>query len=206
MLIADMQKENGMYLYIMRHGQTDDNTRRVLQGKKDNPLNEQGRRQAREAGKKLAGIVFDKVYTSPLKRAVETALLATGKNISDIIMEDKIIEIGFGVLEGTCYNDLKPPYDNFFKNPACYEAPEGGESLQELTERTMAFLEEIKGTLPEKNVLLVSHGAAIHSIVYQLKRQTIDHLWDMSLSNCGILEVSDESGEYKIIREDGSRG
>lgn len=190
-----------MHLYIMRHGETDDNTRRVLQGQKDNPLNENGKKQAIEAGEELRGIVFDRIYVSPLIRAVQTAELATGRNRSEFITEERIKEIGFGVLEGSCSDDVKPPYDNFFKNPACYAAPEGGESLIELSERTREFLEEIKGTLQGKNVLLVSHGAAIHAIINQIKKQPIEHFWDMRLGNCGILEVSDESGDYEIIRE-----
>ncbi len=190
-----------MHLYIMRHGETDDNTRRVLQGQKDNPLNENGKKQAIEAGEELKGIVFDRIYVSPLIRAVQTAELATGRNRSEFITEERIKEIGFGVLEGSCSDDVKPPYDNFFKNPACYAAPEGGESLIELSERTREFLEEIKGTLQGKNVLLVSHGAAIHAIINQIKKQPIEHFWDMRLGNCGILEVSDESGDYEIIRE-----
>lgn len=190
-----------MHLYIMRHGETDDNTRRVLQGQKDNVLNENGKNQAREAGRELEGIVFDRIYVSPLIRAIQTAELATGRDRKEFIVEERIKEIGFGVLEGSCISDITPPYDNFFKDPASYPAPEGGESLEELTERTKNFLDEIRGTLPGKNVLLISHGAAIHSIVYQIKKQTIDHFWDMKLGNCGILEVSDESGDYEILHE-----
>lgn len=190
-----------MYLYIMRHGETDDNTRRVLQGQKDNPLNERGRQQALKVKEELSGIEFDKIYSSPLIRAVETAQLATGRNREDIILEERIKEIGFGVLEGTVLEEMKPPYNNFFKAPSCYVAPEGGESLLELSARTWSFLLEIKGTLPGKKVLLVSHGAAIHSMIYQIRKQTIDHFWDMNLGNCGLLEVSDETGEYTIQKE-----
>lgn len=190
-----------MYLYIMRHGETDDNTRRVLQGQKDNPLNERGREQAREAGRELSDLVFDKIYVSPLRRAVETAELATGKDRSELVIEERIKEIGFGVLEGLPSDELKPPYDAFFRDPANYQAPEGGESLEELAGRIRSFLDELKGSYPGKNILLVSHGAAIHSIVSQIRREGPEHFWDMSLANCGILVLSDESGEYEIVRE-----
>ncbi len=90
-----------MHLYIMRHGETDDNTRRVLQGQKDNPLNERGRQQALRAKEELSGILFDRVYSSPLIRAVETAVLATGRPREEIILEERLKEISFGVLEGT---------------------------------------------------------------------------------------------------------
>lgn len=190
-----------MYLYIMRHGETDDNTRRILQGQKDNPLNGRGRKQAAEAAERFEGILFDRIYVSPLKRAVETAELATGRDRSEFILEERIKEISFGVLEGTALESIQPPYDNFFRAPALYEAPEGGEDLVGLSKRTMSFLKEIRGCLPGKNVLLVSHGAAIHAMVYQIKKQPIDRFWDMSLGNCGILKLSDETGSYEILEE-----
>lgn len=190
-----------MHLYIMRHGETDDNTRRVLQGQKDNPLNERGRQQALRAKEELSGILFDRVYSSPLIRAVETAVLATGRPREEIILEERLKEISFGVLEGTVLDEMKPPYDNFFKDPLRYATPEGGESLLELSARTWSFLSEIRGTLPGKKVLLVSHGAAIHSMIYQIRKEKIDCFWNMNLGNCGILEISDETGDYKIEKE-----
>ncbi len=190
-----------MYLYIMRHGETDDNTRRVLQGQKDNPLNENGINQALEAKAELDGIHFDRIYVSPLIRAIHTAELATGRDKSEFIIEERIKEIGFGVLEGTVSDDMKPPYSNFFLNPGAYVAPEGGESFEELLARVQDFLDELKGTLPGQRVLLVSHGAAIHALINRILKQDMSHFWDMKLANCGILEVSDESGEYEITRE-----
>lgn len=190
-----------MYLYIMRHGETDDNTRRVLQGQKDNPLNKNGINQALEARAELEEIQFDRIYVSPLIRAIHTAELATGRDKSEFIIEERIKEIGFGVLEGTVSDDMKPPYSNFFLNPGAYVAPEGGESFDELLARVQDFLDELKGKLPGQKVLLVSHGAAIHALINRILKQDMSHFWDMKLANCGILEVSDENGEYEITRE-----
>lgn len=189
-----------MHLYIMRHGETDDNTKWILQGQKDNPLNENGKRQAKRVKDTLQGICFDKIYVSPLVRAVQTAEIVTGRNRTEFILEDRIKEISFGVLEGTRGDDMKPPYSNFFLNPAAYEAPENGETLQELALRTGDFLQEIKGQYPGRRILLVSHGAAIHSIINQIQGVDMSHFWDLRLGNCSILEVSDESGEYQIVK------
>ena len=68
-------------IFIIRHGQTELNSRMLLQGRSDHPLNETGRQQASEAGRLLRreGIVFTRVYSSPLIRAVQTAeLVAPG--------------------------------------------------------------------------------------------------------------------------------
>ena len=75
-----------MYLYIMRHGETEDNTKRILQGQKNNPLNNQGKKQALEAREQLKDIVFDKIYVSPLIRAIETAELVTGRKKEEFIV------------------------------------------------------------------------------------------------------------------------
>lgn len=68
-------------IYIIRHGQTEKNKANLLQGRSEHPLNETGIRQAQEAGEWFAkqGIIFDAVYSSPLKRAIDTGKIAAGK-------------------------------------------------------------------------------------------------------------------------------
>ena len=75
-------------IYVVRHGQTDWNLEGRFQGRIDIPLNEKGKSQAKKTKEKLEGIKFDKVFSSPLKRALETA-----KNITDetIDIDDRII-------------------------------------------------------------------------------------------------------------------
>ena len=92
-----------MYLYFVRHGQTDDNFKSIVQGRIDNPLNDTGRAQAKETGLKLKAlnIPFDKLYTSPLKRAKESAeIINEVLNIKDMCEEFDLIEREFGNLEG----------------------------------------------------------------------------------------------------------
>ena len=67
-------------IYIIRHGQTELNSRKVLQGRSDHPLNERGIAQAEEAAEKLKSVSFDAVYSSPLIRAIQTArIVAPGR-------------------------------------------------------------------------------------------------------------------------------
>ncbi len=76
-------------IYIVRHGQTDWNVKGIYQGRIDIPLNETGREQARKTKKELEGIKFDKVFSSPLKRALETAQIICN---NEIITDKRIIE------------------------------------------------------------------------------------------------------------------
>ena len=88
-------------LYIMRHGKTDWNIQHKLQGRTDIPLNEEGRQMAKQAREDYLNIPIDICYCSPLIRARETAeLVLQGRNIP-ILCDDRLIEMGFGIYEGT---------------------------------------------------------------------------------------------------------
>ncbi|MDE7038136.1 MAG: histidine phosphatase family protein, partial [Lachnospiraceae bacterium] len=91
-----------MKLYIVRHGETEWNKERRLQGQVDIPLNESGRRLARETSGGLAGIHFDLCYSSPLSRARETAELILEGRSTPVIEDERIIEMAFGECEGGC--------------------------------------------------------------------------------------------------------
>ena len=80
-------------LYLIRHGQTDWNLRAMLQGRTDIPLNETGRRQAMEAGERLAGVHFDAVYSSPLQRCRK---LAEYCGYPAPLLDDRLKELNFG--------------------------------------------------------------------------------------------------------------
>ena len=84
-------------IYVVRHGQTDWNLEGRFQGRIDIPLNEKGKSQAKKTKEKLEGIKFDKVFSSPLKRALETAKIITDEPID---IDDRIIERCNGQLEG----------------------------------------------------------------------------------------------------------
>ena len=89
-----------MKLYLIRHGETEWNVKRRFQGRSDIPLNEEGRRLARITAQALVGVPFSRIYTSPLKRAYETAMIIKGERDIPVIEEPRIIEISFGEYEG----------------------------------------------------------------------------------------------------------
>ena len=107
-------------LYIMRHGKTEWNELHKLQGQTDIPLNENGRKMAREAGKRYREIRFDICYCSPLIRAKETAELVLEGRAVPIVTDDRLMEMCFGEYEGI---------ENSFALPDCpinlaFQAPE----------------------------------------------------------------------------------
>ena len=93
-------------LYIIRHGQTEMNSRHALQGRSDFALNEVGLAQAREAAEKLRGVRFDRVYSSPLRRAVQTSELLAPD--AEIVIDERLIEMDYGPYEGADLHNLPP--------------------------------------------------------------------------------------------------
>ena len=95
-------------IYLIRHGQTDYNRQFRLQGRSDIPLNRLGLAQARAAHEALRGVHFDAVYASPLRRAVDTACIVSGWPEEKIELDPRLIEIGFGIWEGSDFRTLGP--------------------------------------------------------------------------------------------------
>ena len=182
-------------LYIIRHGKTDWNEKRKLQGITDIPLNEEGRRMAAEAGEEYKDINFDVCYCSPLVRAKETAeIMLKGRNIP-IIYDNRLREMGFGIYEGTenCFDIPDCPIKVFFFHPEEYKIPvEGGESLDDVFKRTGEFLEEVVKPQLEagKDVLIVGHGAMNSSIVSIVKGLKREEFWSTGIPNCKLIKLT----------------
>lgn len=182
-------------LYIIRHGKTDWNELHKIQGQTDIPLNDNGRRMAKEAAERYRDINFDICYCSPLIRAKETAdILLRGRDIP-IIYDDRLKEYGFGIYEGTENSFSIPdcPVNEFFFHPEKYNNPvEGGESLDDLFARTGSFLKEVAVPLVKegKDVLIVGHGAMNSSIVCQVKYASErTKFWADGITNCELMKL-----------------
>ena len=181
-------------LYIIRHGITDWNLARRLQGRTDIPLNDAGREMAAKAGEKYRGVHFDVCYCSPLSRARETAeILLSGREVP-IITDDRLTEMGFGEFEGVgnAYNDPDCPINVLFRAPEEYVDPPGGaESLESLMERTGDFLDKVaKPILDEgKDLLIVGHGAMNSSIICQVRGKPISVFWSGRIENCELIRL-----------------
>ena len=113
-----------MRLYIIRHGVTEWNELKKVQGAADIPLAPEGMRLAEKTGEALRDVPFDICFTSPLHRAVETARLVLGKRADrvPVIPDRRIQEIDFGVVEGTRFKDengniLRQEMKIFFTDP-----------------------------------------------------------------------------------------
>ena len=197
-----------MKIYFVRHGETDWNKERKIQGQVDIPLNEFGRHLARETAKGLRDVPFDVCFTSPLGRARETAeIILQGRDVP--ILEDKrILEMNFGVLEGKCCSkegwDVPDSFQMFFDDPVHYQTPEGGEDFQAVRERTGDFLNWLfaQEQYRDSTVLVTTHGAAMAGLLNNLKKKPLAEYWGVGVhKNCGVTEVDVTDGRIDIISE-----
>ncbi|MFI3208603.1 MAG: histidine phosphatase family protein [Eubacteriales bacterium] len=202
-----------MKLYIVRHGETPWNIEKRMQGREDIALNEFGCSLAVKTGKGLSDIRFARAYSSPLIRAYHTAELILKENPlsqeAEIIKDDDLIEMSFGIYEGLCcskegWNMPDDNFKNFFSNPGAYHTPEGGESFQSMLDRIEHFLHRILNdpTLENETILIASHGAAIRGIINVITGNTIEEYWKGGVhKNCGITIVN-KKNDWFVIEEE----
>lgn len=196
-----------MKIYLVRHGETDWNKVGKLQGQCDVPLNKYGISLAEKTAEGLAGVPFDAAFSSPLCRAADTARIILGKRNTPLCMDDRLKEIGFGVMEATDYilakQDKEHPIYKFFKTPSDYQPPEGGESFEQLYARSAEFLREIILPLEGKleTVLIVGHGAMNRSLLNPLAGVPLEDFWRIGMPNCAVSLLSLENGRYTILEE-----
>ncbi|WP_051227103.1 histidine phosphatase family protein [Butyrivibrio sp. MC2013] len=194
-----------MYLYLVRHGETSWNKEKLFQGGTDIALNDEGRAQAKAASERLlkAGIVFDKVISSPLGRAVETALVLSGKSDKEIMIDERIREMSFGSLEGTDYYAVKDNNALLFNEPLTYVPQCGEETYDNLYGRVRSFLEDIKELENKADKVLVStHGACMRALLTVLRDTDPNLMWKISVGNCQFFKFRLEKGLY--LEEDAS--
>lgn len=206
-----------MRLYIIRHGETEWNKLKRLQGQTDIALNETGRSLAFQVGTAMKDIPFTRVISSPLSRAVETAaqvLAGAGRELK-IETDPRILEISFGEWEG--YSTLNPEYANpdfetaggqfhyFFDAPEKYRAPRGGEDMKQLLARTGDFLEELARARAgeEETILVSSHGAAVRALLANIKHTPLKDFWKPGVpKNCSVSIARRENGIWKLEKQD----
>ena len=178
-------------LYIMRHGRTDWNDAHRLQGRTDIPLNAEGVRMAERAREECAAVHFDVCFCSPLTRARQTAeILLRGRNVP-IIIDERLVEMSFGVCEGSSVDDPENPIRTLFTSPESYVPVEGGESLEELFARTGQFFDEkVQPLLSQgKDVVIVGHGTMDSSVVCRVKGLPASSFWSAGIENCRLMRL-----------------
>ena len=194
-----------MEIYFVRHGQTIWNVEKRFQGLSDSPLTELGITQAKWLGEKLKDIKFDKVYSTSLKRAYDTANYIKGNRKQKVEIFDDFVEISMGDMEGIKQEDFKKLYPeqvkNFFFNQLEYDPSSfGGESFLEVRERVIRGLNKfIELNKNYERVLVVSHGATLKTLLHYISGKDISTLSDEAIpKNTSYTIVKYQNGKFEI--------
>jgi uncharacterized phosphatase len=146
-------------LYLVRHGETDWNAQRRIQGSTDIPLNDTGRRQAETTGRLLARRRWDGVFSSPLSRAAETAsIIARELGMAAPERLDGIVERNYGEAEGLDWEQIEQRFPGDLPVP-------GRETREEVTARAIPALVGLAQARPGQSLIVVSHGGVIRSVL-----------------------------------------
>ena len=185
----------------MRHGETALNVQKVMQGRIDEPLNENGRELARLTGRGMTGIRFDHCISSPLMRAKETAAIILKETGNDIPIEldERIHEISFGIMEGKTLEEMGEEGVRLFRNPFLFSGFPRGERISDVCKRTQAFLKELIARDDGKTYLVSTHGCSLRAMVNYLKEDPSDFWGGHAPYNCSFTIIDSENGEAKIV-------
>jgi probable phosphoglycerate mutase len=173
-------------IWLVRHGETTANAANVLSGWSDVPLTARGEEQARALRPALAGERFDSVWSSDLRRAIDTARLA-----SDVPArtDARLREMSFGEIEARPWSEIDAGLREGILGFVAFRAP-GGESLAEFKARVLAFADG----LPPGRHLIFSHGGTIRAL-------TMDLGEDRFLRNGGLCVVDWTRRAVRLVRE-----
>ncbi len=159
----------GVKLFLIRHGQTAGNVQGQYVGSLDIDMTDEGRLQAKSAKQYLSKVSFSNIYSSPLKRAANTAqIIAEGTGLKVRTMDD-LRELDFGKWEGLKFEEINAQYNKDYQDwleDPYNHPPTGGESFNDLIARADKEVKKIVQENPDgSSVAIVSHGGVILSLI-----------------------------------------
>lgn len=186
-------------IYLVRHGETQWNAQKRIQGQADSPLTEEGRKQAKQVAMRVKNLGITHLVSSDLGRAVETAdIIASVLNLP-IQTDKRLRELNMGILEGKCVDQLTPEEDLIRRSPLSgtpdARIPEG-ESMQELADRLHAAINDLRA-LPKGSIpLVVCHGLALGCLIGTVMGLPAHAPRRIRLRNCSLSRIDYQAGEW----------
>lgn len=188
---------------LMRHGQAENNVSRTLVGRHiEAHLTEQGRQQAADAAKQLKTIKIDKVFVSPVIRAVETAKIVCETLGMDFEIDERLYEIELGKLVGMNYEEVTTKYGDLFvrfyteRDPVLEQF--GVEAFSAVKQRIKSFLDDALDKHGTSNVLTVTHLDPIKAALATLLDLKPEALYRWHIRNASLTVLKHESKVYSL--------
>lgn len=190
-------------LCLVRHGETDWNVERRLQGHIDIPLNERGLAQAETTARSLAGMRFAALYTSDLARARQTAAAITRRLSMPEHTDPRLRERHYGMFQGLTYDEAARRHPEFYRRftarELAFSFPECGESLHIFAERIRTALHEIALRHRGEHVLVVTHGGVL-DIAYRIAaNRELESARDFPIPNAALNWIEHRPAGWRLL-------
>lgn len=190
-------------LYFVRHGETEYNRRRIMQGRRiDSSLNETGRVQSTALAERFAGVRLDAIYTSALARAIETAdhVSAYHPDVPRIRLPG-LDEMSWGIYEGEPRSDrlsamLDDMYAHWQRGAFAFRTEEG-ESIYDVRDRSVAAVEKILAAQSGKTVLVVSHGRLLRVLLATILGAGLENMDTFHHANTCVNVITHRAGQFE---------
>jgi phosphoserine phosphatase len=188
-------------IYLVRHGQTAWNREEIFRGRSDIPLDETGLKQAAAAGQALKEIELEAIYSSPLRRAYQTAEGIASFHNLPVQPLAAITDMSFGRWEGRSVQDIRGSEQALFRQwreePHLLQIP-GGETLDQVGVRAMAALQELVQSHADKTFLLVSHRVVNRVLLCGVLGIDNSHFWQIDQDAVAINVIHYGNGRYSV--------
>ncbi len=194
--------ESGIELIAVRHGETDFNAERRMQGHLDVPLSETGRVQAQAAAARLADEPIDKIYSSDLQRALETArIIHEGREI-ELVTDLRLREFHMGTFQGMTLSEAREKHgdawERFFIHDADFALP-GGQSRNQKQVEIASFMEEVVRSQAGGRMLVVTHGGILIAMLRHVLGIPASHYFRVSIENTGIQRFRYKNETWQLV-------
>ena len=191
-------------LFLIRHGQTEWNVQKRFQGSGDSPLTAEGMQQIRRVAGRMKKVKPTGIYTSPRKRAVETAKVIGAECGCEWHCINELGEISLGRWEGMKYEEIQQmdpaQYNHFFQNPSLFQMAEGGESYHSVQQRAVKATNQIIAEHPGETVILVSHAITIRLLLIHYMDRPLDDIWQIGpVHQTSVSEIRFAGKETSVV-------
>jgi len=195
--------KNYCTIYLTRHGETEWNEKKLIQGHTDISLNTKGKEQAKLLGKQLKDIDFDVVFSSDLLRAANSAEIIFKEKEMKVIKIKALRERFFGRFEGKSLDEMRKAFGEVMlvtkekqKKLKIYDV----ENDEEIIIRLIPFMKKTAKQYIAKKILMVTHGGLLRAFLSYVNYEVPEYS-DRPMKNTGYLIIESDGDEFEIIEE-----
>ena len=179
-------------IILIRHGETEWNSQKRMQGHSNSDLSSVGQAQIQALGQWMKNVPFDLIYSSDSLRAKQTAEAITQFSGHELQIDQRLREKNFGVFEGLTSEEARerhPEVFRLFKTAGSKYVIDEGESTQQLQDRALEIVNEIRIKHPEERVLLVTHGGFIRVVMKHSLGLSLETPTRFLIRNTGVFRL-----------------